>query len=217
MDQKKTGAFIAQMRKEKGLTQSELAEALLISDKTVSKWETGKGLPEVSLMLPLCDKLGISVNELLTGAKLSPAEYQKNAEANIVKLVGEKSETKFRLVVEVLVLICTILPGAFLIALTEYVTLALGWEIALICVGIFMMAMGIVIAALLEMRKAVFQCTKCEKKFIPTKGAYIMGIHTITVRRLKCPNCGVKSFCKRVLVDSLVDETLEEKEQKKED
>ena len=79
MDQKKTGAFIAQMRKEKGLTQAELADLLLISDKTVSKWETGKGLPEVSLMLPLCETLGISVNELLTGAKLSPAEYQKNA------------------------------------------------------------------------------------------------------------------------------------------
>ena len=109
MDQKKTGAFIAQMRKEKGLTQAELADLLLISDKTVSKWETGKGLPEVSLMLPLCETLGISVNELLTGAKLSPAEYQKNAEANIVKLVGEKGEAKFRLFVEVLVIVSTIL------------------------------------------------------------------------------------------------------------
>lgn len=77
MDQKKTGAFIARMRKEKGLTQAELADMLLISDKTISKWETGKGLPEVSLMLPLCEKLDITVNELLTGAKLSPVEYQK--------------------------------------------------------------------------------------------------------------------------------------------
>ena len=210
MDQKKTGAFIAQMRKEKGLTQAELADLLLISDKTVSKWETGKGLPEVSLMLPLCETLGISVNELLTGAKLSPAEYQKNAEANIVKLVGEKSETKFRLIVEVLVIFSTILTGAFLMALTEYLPISSGWKIAIICVSIFIMVMGILIAALLEMRKAVFQCTKCKKRFIPTKGAYIMGIHTVTTRHLKCPHCGVRNWCKRVLVDSLIDETMDE-------
>ncbi len=69
MDQVKIGKFISQMRKEKGLTQKQLGEELLISDKTVSKWETGKGMPEVSLMLPLCEKLGINVNELLTGKR----------------------------------------------------------------------------------------------------------------------------------------------------
>ena len=210
MDQKKTGVFIAQMRKEKGLTQAELADLLLISDKTVSKWETGKGLPEVSLMLPLCETLGISVNELLTGAKLSPAEYQKNAEANIVKLVGEKGEAKFRLFVEVLVIVSTILTGCFLMVLTEYLTMSIGWKIAIFCVAIFILAMGILIAALLEMRKAVFQCLKCEKRFIPTKGAYIMGVHTVTRRHLKCPHCGERSMCKRVLVDSLIDETMDE-------
>ena len=210
MDQKKTGAFIAQMRKEKGFTQAELADALLISDKTVSKWETGKGLPEVSLMLPLCETLGISVNELLTGAKLSPAEYQKNAEANIVKLVGKKSEAKFRLIVEVLVVFSTLLTGAFLLVLTGYLPISSAWKIAIICVSIFIMVMGILIAVLLEMRKAVFQCTKCKKRFIPTQGAYIMGMHTITTRHLKCPHCGVRNWCKRVLVDSLIDETMDE-------
>ena len=69
MDQLKTGKFIAEMRKSKGLTQKQLADALLISDKTVSKWECGNGLPEVSLMLPLCEILGITVNELITGKR----------------------------------------------------------------------------------------------------------------------------------------------------
>ena len=62
MDQIKIGKFIAQMRKEKKLTQRNLADELCISDKTISKWECGKGLPEVSLMLPLCEILEISVN-----------------------------------------------------------------------------------------------------------------------------------------------------------
>lgn len=67
MDQVKTGCFIAQCRKEKNMTQRQLADVLGISDKTISKWETGKGLPEAGCMVPLCEALGISVNELLTG------------------------------------------------------------------------------------------------------------------------------------------------------
>lgn len=68
MDQIKTGRFIAAERKRQGRTQRQLAEALGISDKTVSKWECGNGFPEVSLLLPLCQALEVSVNELLTGA-----------------------------------------------------------------------------------------------------------------------------------------------------
>ena len=67
MDQMRIGKFIAESRKALGLTQRQLAYTLDISDKTVSKWECGKGLPEVSLMLPLCRTLGISVNEMLSG------------------------------------------------------------------------------------------------------------------------------------------------------
>ena len=70
MDQLKIGRFIQTVRKELKFTQREVAERLHISDKTVSKWETGNGLPEVSLMLPLCGMLGISVHELLSGERL---------------------------------------------------------------------------------------------------------------------------------------------------
>ena len=94
MDQIATGRFIAQIRKERKMTQRELADALMISDKTVSKWECGNGLPEVSLMLPLCKELGITVNELLTGRRLQPSEYQQNAEANIMNLMQERKENK---------------------------------------------------------------------------------------------------------------------------
>lgn len=94
MDQVRIGKFIAKTRKLRNLTQKQLADALSISDKTISKWECGKGLPEVSLMLPLCDMLDITVNDLLSGEKVSEADYQKKAEGNMMNLVKENEENK---------------------------------------------------------------------------------------------------------------------------
>lgn len=94
LDQIKIGKFIADLRKELHLTQKQLAEELNISDKTVSKWECGKGLPEVSLMLPLCSALKINVNELLSGEKLSDNNYHEKAEENVMNLIREKEESK---------------------------------------------------------------------------------------------------------------------------
>ena len=213
MDQKKTGAFIAQMRKEKGFTQAELADALLISDKTVSKWETGKGLPEVSLMLPLCETLGISVNELLTGAKLSPAEYQKNAEVNIMNLIQEREENKRKLVLEVIIIFITLLAACTLTMVAGLAELPTEWRIALIVIAIIVMVGGIAVAAVLEMSSGAFECSKCGYRFQPTTGAYLMAMHTITRRHLKCPKCGVRNWCKRTLTL----ETTDESEQKQDD
>lgn len=73
MDQKKTGQFIAALRKNRNMTQRQLAEKLDISEKTISKWECGNGLPEVTYMEPLCEILGITVNELLMGERIDIA------------------------------------------------------------------------------------------------------------------------------------------------
>lgn len=92
MDQIKIGNFIAQCRKEKGMTQNQLADILAISDKTVSKWETGKGIPDAGCMVPLCETLGISVNELLSGERIPKDEYRERAEETLVALAEMKSE-----------------------------------------------------------------------------------------------------------------------------
>ncbi len=94
MDQIKIGKFIAQCRKEKDLTQRQLADELGVSDKAVSKWETGKGLPDAGYMVPLCKTLGISVNELLTGERIPDAEYQERAEETMVALAEMKTEVE---------------------------------------------------------------------------------------------------------------------------
>ncbi len=90
MDQKRIGAFIAQCRKEKNLTQMQLAELLEITNQAVSKWENGRGMPDMSLLQPLCDVLGISLNELFSGEHISEEEYKGKAEENISQLFKEK-------------------------------------------------------------------------------------------------------------------------------
>ena len=94
MDQIKIGKFIAELRKEQNLTQKELAEKLNLSDKTVSKWECGKGLPDNSIMITLCDFMGISINELLSGERLSIVDYNKKAEENIMTLIQETTKNR---------------------------------------------------------------------------------------------------------------------------
>ena len=98
MDKIKTGKFIADERKKKGYTQRQLAEQLGISDKTISKWERGNGFPEISLLLPLCNELDLSVNELLTGERISETEYREKAEENMVNLVKEAQESKKKII-----------------------------------------------------------------------------------------------------------------------
>ena len=85
MDQEKIGKFIAECRKNKNMTQADLAEKLNITDRAISKWETGKGMPDSSIMLELCERLDISVNELLSGKTINADDYNKKAENNLLE------------------------------------------------------------------------------------------------------------------------------------
>ncbi|MBR0420561.1 MAG: helix-turn-helix domain-containing protein [Erysipelotrichaceae bacterium] len=91
MDQIKIGKFIAALRKEKNMTQSELAEKLGVSNRAVSKWETGKSMPDSGIMLELCALLSINVNELLSGERISADEYNAKAEENMIALSKRNS------------------------------------------------------------------------------------------------------------------------------
>ena len=86
MNQADTGRFIANCRKEKGLTQAQLAEKLNITDRAISKWETGKSMPDSSIMLELCQILDISVNELLSGEKIEMENINKKADETLLEL-----------------------------------------------------------------------------------------------------------------------------------
>lgn len=106
MDQIKIGKFIAEMRKEQNLTQIDLAEKLGISNKTVSKWECGNGMPDYSVMESLCEALHINVNELLSGERLPSKEYNKKAEENMMSLMQENKKLgKWKTVIIILAMI----------------------------------------------------------------------------------------------------------------
>lgn len=94
MDQEKIGKFIAECRKEKNLTQVQLAERLNMSYKSISKWETGRGMPDSSIMLELCNHLGINVNELLSGEHLQQEQYQEKANENIISIAKESDKNR---------------------------------------------------------------------------------------------------------------------------
>lgn len=96
MDQIKSGKFIAELRKTHGMTQLQLAEKLGVSDKTVSRWECGKGMPELSILMPLCEVLEINVNELLSGEFLTRESYSEKAEENMLNLIQETTENKVK-------------------------------------------------------------------------------------------------------------------------
>lgn len=94
LNQEKIGKFIAERRKNQNMTQRQLAESLGVSDKAVSKWETGKSMPDNSLLMELCASLEINVNELLSGEKLSDDNYLGKAEENMANLIGQTEKEK---------------------------------------------------------------------------------------------------------------------------
>lgn len=91
MDQAKVGKFIAQLRKERGLTQEELGQRVGVTNKTVSRWENGNYMPDIELLVPLGEILGVSVNELLAGERLDDAAFRRQADENLVAAVRESS------------------------------------------------------------------------------------------------------------------------------
>lgn len=196
MDQIQIGKFIAKTRKSKNLTQKQLADALSISDKTVSKWECGKGLPEVSLMLPLCEMLNITVNDLLSGEKISETNYQEKAEGNMMNLIKENEENKKRMVLSVIIGTITIIAVCALIVIASFVDIPTVAKILLTISSVVVAAAGIIASAMLDIKAGYFECPHCKELFVPSMNDYVKSYHTFTRRRLICPKCGKIGICK---------------------
>ena len=94
MNQEVIGKFIAECRKEKNMTQQELADKLGVTDRAISHWENGRRLPDYSMLKDLCDVLSISINELFSGEKISKEDYETKAEENMSKLINDNYSEK---------------------------------------------------------------------------------------------------------------------------
>lgn len=201
MDQIKIGKFIQAMRKEQSLTQKQLADKLMISDKTISKWETGNGLPEVAIMIPLCDLLGINVNELLSGERLSDAAYYSKAEENMMSLIKEKEENRRKLVLSIFTGVVSTAVFTVIILIVCFYTdiISVPVKIALVVFACVVFGLGIFETMALDRECGYFVCQNCGKIFTPAWSDYLIAPHVFTRRFLKCPYCGQRTCCNRVL------------------
>ena len=200
MDQVKIGKFIAECRKKNGLTQMQLAEKLNITDRAVSKWETGKAMPDTSIMLELCNILKISVNDLLSGEVVSMDNYNKQLENNLIEMVKQKEAADRRLLS--LEIIIGIVVSVILFALTIIAALVQmeNWlRIVLTVIGIVPFLIGMVYALRIEQVAGYYQCAKCGHKYVPTYRSVFFAMHINRTRYMKCPKCRKKSWQKKVI------------------
>ena len=201
MDQVKIGKFLSDERKAKGYTQKQLSELLGISDKTISKWECGNGFPEASLLLPLCNELEITVNELLTGERISQQNYKKKAEENMVNMIREKEENKQKLLLTTMIgVISTITFVTLLLVVCFYtavITLPIKMVLMVIAISVF--GVGLYVAMWGDRKIGYFKCRNCNELFTPTFMQYTMGMHIASTRYLKCPHCKTRTWCKKVM------------------
>lgn len=201
MDQVKIGKFLSDERKAKGYTQKQLSELLGISDKTISKWECGNGFPEASLLLPLCNELEITVNELLTGERISQQNYKKKAEENMVNMIREKEENKQKILLTTMIgVISTITFVTLLLVVCFYTdVIILPIKIVLMVIAISVFGVGLYVAMWGDRKVGYFKCRNCNELFTPTFMQYNMGMHLLSTRYLKCPHCKTRTWCKKVM------------------
>lgn len=201
MDQVKIGKFLSDERKAKGYTQKQLSELFGISDKTISKWECGNGFPEASLLLPLCNELEITVNELLTGERISQQNYKKKAEENMVNMIREKEENKQKILLTTMIgVISTITFVTLLLVVcfyTDVITLPIKMVLMVIAISVF--GVGLYVAMWGDRKIGYFKCRNCNQLFTPTFMQYNMGMHLLSTRYLKCPHCKTRTWCKKVM------------------
>ena len=200
MDQLKIGKFIAECRKQKNLTQMQLAEKLGITDKAISKWERSIAIPDTSIMLELCDILGISVNELLSGEKISMENNnQKNEQLllDMAKELEKKSKTIWNamwiiMTVSILGLIGGLAIIAFFMPEGPWMLVA----IISLCV-VFLIPCFY--ALKLEVSVGAYKCKNCGYEIVPTYKQALNAMHRGTTRYLKCPKCNKRTWCKKVI------------------
>ena len=200
MDQIKIGKFIASCRKEQGMTQAVLAEKLGISDRAVSKWETGKSLPDSGIMLELCELMKINVNELLSGEKIMAESYDKRAEENLLAMkreVEEKNRQMLRM--EYWLALPTVIAGLAMVFMASFIEMPVWLRIVLILFALAMIFTVSFIAVGIEQKAGYYECQNCHHRYVPTYWQINLAMHMGRTRYMKCPKCGKRSWQKKVL------------------
>lgn len=200
MDQIKIGKFIAMRRKLKGLTQSQLAEKLGITDRAVSKWETGKSMPDCSIMLELCSELDISVNDLLNGEVVSMENYKEKSEQMLLDMAKQKEESDKRLLhIEIVMGVCCIIPLIASAVIVSAVPMKEWLATVIVLASLIPLLIATPFALKIEQTAGYYECAHCHHKYVPTYKSVFFAMHSGRTRYMKCPQCNKRSWNKKVI------------------
>lgn len=200
MDQIKIGNFIQEKRKEKNITQLELAERLGVTDRAVSKWENGICLPDAGTMPELCSILDISINDLFSGEEVDMKNNEKKLEENLLEMTKAKEERDKQLLhMEYVVGLISIIVFIILVLLASYAPMK-DW-VRFVIIGVTTAAIILVALVLLKIEQVAgyYECKHCHNKYVPTYLSVHNAMHFGRTRYMKCPKCGKKSWQKKVL------------------
>ena len=200
MDQIKIGKLIAERRKKNNLTQAQLAEKLNVTDRAVSKWETGRAMPDTAIMLDLCEILKISVNDLLNGEIVTMENYNEKNEKVLLEMakeVEQKNKTIWTAMWAIMIVsIVGLLAGAFAV---RFLVPEGAWQVVGMLVICVVFLIPCFYALKLEVSVGVYRCKKCGHEIVPTYKQALNAMHMGTTRYLKCPKCNKRRWCKKVI------------------
>lgn len=200
MEQVKIGKFIASKRKEQGLTQLQLAEKLGITDRAVSKWETGKSLPDASLMPELCKLLKITINDLLCGEVVSVENYNEKAEKALLEMVKkEEMQNKKLMMYENVIGFGSTISFLIQVLVAVFFVKNTTAQILLFILAFAFLIIGVSFALKIEAETGYYECQKCHNKYVPKYSSVYFAMHLGTNRYMKCPKCGKRSWHKKVM------------------
>ena len=199
MDQIKIGKFIAECRKKKNLTQAQLAEKLNITDRAISKWETGKAMPDSDIMLDLCYILGINVNELLCGEMIDMEQKDEQLNELIFQMAKNEERYHKRLRYSAyLIFVISFIAFICLITLISLLIPECGFQDFLIIVSVILFIIPCIIALKFMVETGYYECKNCQHMFVPNYKEIALLMQTPTRRLLKCTKCGKWTWCKKL-------------------
>ena len=205
MNQMEIGKFIAELRKEKNMTQLELANKLNITDRAVSHWENGRSMPDAGIMLELCKALGINVNELLSAKKIMKEKYNERAEENLLEMrreietLNKRILTLNKIIINLAIVIFVVIGFA-----ATFIEMSMLIRNIIFAVDLVMLILVGFFTLNILQKTGYYECQECKNQYIPGYTQMFFGMSGITNTnwRMKCPKCKKKCWHKKVLIKS---------------
>lgn len=199
MDLEKIGKFITKKRQENGFTQESLAEALNISNRSISKWERGVCLPDSANMAKLCKLFQISYNELLSGEELKKADYEREAEKILEEFARiETAQNKKFFLYENVIGWMSVVSYLTLVFTASYLEMPVFARIILLIVGFIMLIVGVSFCLKIEAEAGKYRCGRCGYLYVPKYSTVYFAMHLGRTRCMTCPKCHRKSWQKKI-------------------